>query len=619
MKAALLEVVSGMPRFYRAAPSMVAALLACVVSAASAGAQTTAPDSERPPLGATITVDALGGLPSSENLFSLLDTVIPDVIGDRIDTGGVSAAAAARVGAHGSSWTQTIFRVGDADITDPIGNGAPLLVPGVDQWERVEAATGLMPIDVSAPGMAVTLMPRHPAASWMRAIEFLGTPPALAAGNETDSPPAITRLNSWAHTNLFLSGPLDPSNPGNLSALLSATWTRSTHFERDNTTVIDANLSSAFLNIASKLTTDDEIRLTGWGQRTRDAAPNHLAFGQPSAGEQDTGLHLQAAWQHGAANADAGVRLFGSYTMCRRATDLVAPSVIVVERLTDGPVPSLVDPNVGTDRVWSIGARVNRTFSPAPDVRHTVLAGVDFSGASASVRSAFTGRVGELVDGLPARVWDFTVPLAGSDWRSSSLSLFVSDTAAIAPWLTVNGGLRFEALSGSTDSASNEISWRNLLPRAGVHLAMTDFWQLAAFGQYGRYADRLPLSDLAYGDPNAPTAKMYRWNATSAGVPQQSAIGPLVQRWGPGTGGDPAFSAIDPALQRPVMDEAVLGFEARPNRSTFLRIAVIGRRETNLIGAVDVGVPTSTHSRSASPIPASISRQDAGRSDSAVL
>src|SRR5882724_11273545 len=97
MKAALLEVVSGMPRFYRAAPSMVAALLACVVSAASAGAQTTAPASERPPLGATITVDALGGLPSSENLFSLLDTVIPDVIGDRIDTGGVSAAAAARV------------------------------------------------------------------------------------------------------------------------------------------------------------------------------------------------------------------------------------------------------------------------------------------------------------------------------------------------------------------------------------------------------------------------------------------------------------------------------------------------------------------------------------------
>jgi hypothetical protein len=575
---------------------MVAALLACAGSAAPSLAQTTNPAPERPPLGASITVDALGGLPSSANLFSLLDTVIPDVIADRIDTGGVSAGAAARLGAHGSTWTQTIFRVGDADITDPIGNGAPLLIPGVDQWERVEAATGMMPIDVSAPGMAVSLAPRHPAASWMRTFEFLGSPPALDAGSDTATPPAITRLNSWAHTNLFLSGPLDQSDPGRLGALLSATWTRSTHFERNSTNVIDANLSSAFLNLVGKPSTGDEIRATGWAQRARDAAPNHVAFGQPSAGEQDTGLHLQAAWQHASANADAGVRAFGSYTLGRRATDLAATPVIVVERLTDGPVPSLVDPDVGTDRVWSVGARINRTFGTSSSARHAVLAGVDFSGADAKVRSAFSGRIGELVDGLPARVWDFTVPLAASDWHASSLALFVSDTAAVAPHLTVNGGLRFEALSGSTASSSTEISWRSLLPRAGVHVAMTDFWQLAAFGQYGRYADRLPLGDLAYGDPNAPTANMYRWNATSAGVPQPGAIGPLVQRWGPGTGGDAAFSAIDPALKRPLMDEAVLGFEARPHPSTFLRIAVIGRRQKNLIGAVDIGVPASTYS-----------------------
>ena len=598
---------------------MVAALLACAGSAAPSLAQTPPPAPERPPLGASITVDALGGLPSSANLFSLLDTVVPDVIADRIDTGGVSAGAAARVGAHGSTWTQTIFRVGDADITDPIGNGAPLLIPGVDQWERVEVATGMMPIDVSAPGMAVSLAPRHPAASWMRTIEFLGSPPALDAGSDTATPPAIARLNSWAHTNLFLSGPLDASDPGRLGALLSATWTRSTHFERNGTNVIDANLSSAFLNIVSRPATGDEIRLTGWAQRARDAAPNHVAFGQPSAGEQDTGLHLQAAWQHGAANADAGVRAFGSYTLGRRATDLVAPPVIVVERLTDGPVPSLVDPDVGTDRVWSIGARVNRTFGTASDARHTVLAGVDFSGADAKVRSAFAGRVGELVDGLPARVWDFTVPVAASDWHSSSLALFVSDTAAIAPRLTVSGGLRFEALSGSSASSASEISWRSLLPRAGVHVAMTDFWQLAAFGQYGRYADRLPLSDLAYGDPNAPTAKMYRWNATSAGLPQPGAIGPLVQRWGPGTGGDASFSGIDPGLKRPVMDEAVLGFEARPHPSTFLRIAVIGRRETHLIGAVDVGVPASTYSTIGVADPGIDLIGIAGRSDPALL
>ena len=58
-------------------------------------------------------------------------------------------------------------------------------MPGVDVWERVDVATGLMPIDVGAPGMAVTLTPRRPAASSMRAIELFGSPPLFNAGSAT--------------------------------------------------------------------------------------------------------------------------------------------------------------------------------------------------------------------------------------------------------------------------------------------------------------------------------------------------------------------------------------------------------------------------------------------------
>src|SRR5881397_2685577 len=165
IKAALLEVVSGMPRFYRAVRA-AAVIVALVATAGVARAQTSPtprPSQERPTLGASVTVDALGSLPSSANLFSLLDTVVPDVIADRIDTGGLSAGAAARVGAHGSTWTQTLFTLGDVDITDPNGTGAPLLLPGADTWQRADVTTGLMPIERSAPGLAVTLIPRTPA------------------------------------------------------------------------------------------------------------------------------------------------------------------------------------------------------------------------------------------------------------------------------------------------------------------------------------------------------------------------------------------------------------------------------------------------------------------------
>jgi hypothetical protein len=599
MKAAPLEGVSGIHRFYRAVRagltgSAVVALLAAATDARAQTPPTPPASQERPPLGASVTVDALGSLPSSANLFSLLDTVVPDVIADRIDTGGLSAGAAARVGAHGSTWTQTIFRVGDADITSPTGTGVPLLIPGVDQWERVDVATGLMPIDVSAPGMAVSLVPRRPGTSWTRRFGFQGSPPALNAGRADASPVAITRLNSWAHTDLLLSGPLVADR---LAALLSASWTRSSRFERGRPNVIDGNLSSAFLNILSTPTAADQIRLIGWGQRARDAAPHHIPFGQPSAGEQETGLHAQAAWQHRAAEADLGLRAFASYTLGRRATDLVAPAVIVVERLTDGPIPALLEPGIGTDRTWTIGARIDGASggSAARNPAHRIVAGVDFSGGSATAQSTFAGRVGELINGAPARVWDFVDPPQFSDWRSSTLAVFAADAVAIAPGVTLSGGLRFERTIGSAAAGVTAINWHTLLPRAGVHWAVTDFWQLSVFGDYGRYGHRLPLRDLAYGDPTAPTASMYRWNATVAGTPQQSAIGPLVQRWGPGSGGIVGFSTIDPALTRPVMEEAVLGFEGRPRPSTFVRLAAIGRREPNLVGVVDVGAPESSY------------------------
>src|SRR3954468_24936477 len=74
------------------------------VSFAIPGAsQTTSDPIERAPLGSTLTVDALGDLPSGGNLFTLLDTVVPEVITDRVDTGGLTTGSASRIGAHGSS------------------------------------------------------------------------------------------------------------------------------------------------------------------------------------------------------------------------------------------------------------------------------------------------------------------------------------------------------------------------------------------------------------------------------------------------------------------------------------------------------------------------------------
>src|SRR4029077_11266270 len=102
-------------------------------------------------------------------------------------------------------------------------------------------------------------------------------------------------------------------------------------------------------------------------------------------------------------DVDGGLRAFASYTRGQRTTDLAAPSVVVVESLRDGPVPSLLDPGIGTDRTWSVGARLNRSFAPrdaGSSARSALLAGVDVTGGASTVQSTFAGRVGELINGL---------------------------------------------------------------------------------------------------------------------------------------------------------------------------------------------------------------------------
>jgi hypothetical protein len=582
MKAAAF---SGMSTYYL--------LIGCCLVALDARAQEPPAFQERPPLGAEITVDAIGTLPSSANLFALLDTVVPDVIADRIDDGGTAAGAPSLVGAHGSSWTQTSYRVGDADITNPTMTGVPLLMPGVEVWEHVSVATGMMPIDVGAAGMAVTLFPRRPAAdAWTRTIEITGSAPAFNASTHTGSAPAISRLDAWGHGNLIVAGPLRAESPSGQTALFSATWNRASYVERNEVTAHDATLASGFLNVTSTLAGGDTVRVIGWGQRTRDAAPHHVVFNQPAAGLQQTGGHGQASWQHLLGDGSGGVRAFGAFTLGHRSTDLAPPAVAVMDRLRDGPVPELLNPGVGTDRTWSVGLRLNRTIG---DARHRLFAGVDLSGASATMRSAFAGRVGELLNGAPARVWDFTVPPANSAWGERWFDGFAGASFTVTPRFLVDAGVRVETIDGSADAHAGTIGWRNLLPRGGFSLRLLDRGGLVGFGQVSRYGHRLPLTDLAYGDPTAPTASIYRWNATTAGVPRPADIGPLVQRLGPGSGGVAGFSTIDPELKRPVMDEVVVGLESRPHPALFVRVAALARRETRMVSVVDVGVPESMY------------------------
>ena len=554
-------------------------------------AQTPQPAAERQPLGKSHTGDQIADLPSGATIFSLLDSAIPEVISDRVDAGSLTPGQPAHFGTHGSSWTQTMFRIGQVDVSDPGASGTPLVLPGVLAWQRIDVATGAMPLGVNAPGLAITLVPRRPTSAWTRSIELFGAPPSRTATTSTTGPPAISRLKSWTSGSVLASGPLIPNR---LGMVLEASWTKATRFERDDPTELNEKLGSVFTHLVFTPTRRDEVRFIGWVQGTRSPFAHRLAYAQPTASEHGTSVHVQSEWERrgaiGSRAKDSVLTGFISFSARRRTTDLQPVTAIVTERLTGGPVPDLVAP-LGTDKAWSLGGRLTPTTW---DRRHAPQAGITLSGGSARVRTPFSVRVGELVDGVPARVWDYYAPGIDSQWHQATFSLFAGDTVRIQPRLTIDGGLRFDWVGAGAAANAQGISWHDLFPSAGLRWELTDFKRIAAVVRFNRYGHRLPLGDLAYGDWLAPTANVFQWTATGAD-PEVQQLGALISRVGPGAGGDPGFTSIDPQLERPYTNELTLGFESRPNNRTVLRLTGLARQEGQLIGLVNTGVPESSY------------------------
>ncbi|MEP7306884.1 MAG: TonB-dependent receptor [Acidobacteriota bacterium] len=545
---------------------------------------------ERPMLGSTFTAPVLADLPTGTNLYSVFDAIPAEVISDRVDTGGLYSGQAARVGSHGSSWTQTLFRLGEVDITNPDGTGTPMLVPGVYVWDRVDVTTGLMPIEMNAPGMAVTLVPRRPSSIWTRQVEFVGAGTALLARQAPTNPPGLATQHSLADGHVLLSGPIIP---GRLGIVFAGGATTSTRFERADPRLIDSTIASAFTHLVFTPNLRNEVRAIGWVEHASYPYANRVAFAQPLAAESVDAEHGQISWEHKTAT-DGQAALFASFARRAQSHDLQATSALVAERLTAGPIPELLHPANGSALTWSVGTRFKMGSLSATSTGHVLRGGVSVSGASATSRSSFNGRIGELIAGVPARVWDYTSPTVDSQWGQTSFVAYGADTITLRPGLTLEAGVRFEALRASAEGSASAIVWRNWLPRANLRWEIVDYAKIAAVAGFARYGNRLPLNDLAVGDPAAPFARVYRWD-TNAASPRLADLGPLVARVGPGTGGNNQFTAIDPNIVRPYMDEFVAGFESRPRAGTLIRLAALARREKQLLGLVNIGVPESAY------------------------
>jgi hypothetical protein len=201
--------------------------------------------------------------------------------------------------------------------------------------------------------------------------------------------------------------------------------------------------------------------------------------------------------------------------------------------------------------------------------------------------------VAELVGGLPARVWEYSSP-GKMRWTSSDLGAYVVDHIALPRRVSIDLGARLDATSGAAHGGTGRISWFSLTPRAYGRWAIDERARFSLFGGYARYAHRLPLDYLAFGDPAAPAGRVYRWNDADADrALDEGERGTLVGLVGACCSAG-HLAGIDPELRRPYTAEWIGGGEARV-ADWSLRIIGVSRIEHDLIGSINTGVQASDY------------------------
>jgi len=534
--------------------------------------------------------DALArDLPSSRSGWSLLETVEPAAVVDRIQGAGLYPGEAGRFSMRGAPWSQNAVRLDGVDVTDPLRGGTPLFLPDVDSLQAIEATSALAPAEYSVPGVTLALASREPPSTWAGTAQGYSLGSGLQSREAAGGSPSIARFGSLVDASVLAGGPVAGDR---LRLLAAGRLARARRVERADPLEIESRLLTGSLRLAWRAGERDSLGLIALAQATEGPLAARARYPGDPVSEHADALGAVASWVHegdrGAASAFAG---FTRGTFVPQIQGRVADGT--VERLRDGPVSELVFPSRSRRSSWTVGGRLALRASTLGGVWHAPRFGLALQGSSLTDRTGTDGPVPETVDGLAARVWEYT-------WKGPDARRHVYDFAAWASeplvWrdrLFVEAGLRLERTTGAAEGAAQGVSWTSLLPRVSARLRLLDAGRLTLLGGWGEYRHRLLLDQLALGDPNAPQASVHRWtDANRDSLYQPAERGVLVARVGPGKG-DGSLAGIDPGLRPARTREFVAGVEVSPGEDFVLGLTFFDRRESDLVESVDVGVPVS--------------------------
>ncbi|HEV8398146.1 MAG TPA: TonB-dependent receptor [Vicinamibacterales bacterium] len=530
----------------------------------------------------------LSDLPSGRTAWSLLDTAHPFVITDRMDNGGLWSARAAKLGGSGPSWNQTQFRLDGLDVTDTRDGGAPAIYPDLGLFDAVQVETARLGVDTAGPGLAISLIPKHPGEVWSGSGEAFVTPGSWQPDPEPGIAPPLGRYDHWTDASLSASGPMT----GRTGLFASIRGTNGSRFERGDPLELSNNIASLYGHLVGTAGTDRELRVTTALSRATRPFEGRARYANRDIDERGRTVLGQAAVEQ--VRGGQLLAVSGGFHRVSNEPQVTANSQGAnIERLLDGPPRSLGDAADTISQRWTLAA----SLAPAPGrwlrESHQLRVGATVSGARVTNKALFQPVFGELVDGVPARVWDIRYKGVRSKWASTAVNAFASDRWELTPRFTVNAGVRFDHDSGSAEGAANGIGWTTALPRFTLRWAPRENSPLTVTAGYSWYRDRLPLNYLSVGDPNGPTGTVSRWDDRNGDFFfAPSEVTPIAYIGSCCANNVASVIAAD--LKAPYAAEFFIGAEHRMG-AWRMRMTGVDRREHRLTALVNTGIPLSDY------------------------
>lgn len=536
--------------------------------------------------GSTFDEGLLDALPSGRSPWSVVETADAAAIVDRIDGGGLTTGRPGLIGVNGTSSTETSYLWNGRDITRPDATGLPLVYPDFASLGSLSLGSALLPVDLRGPG-GVVLMNAAPAPSKWSGRAEIAVAPASSAREDAPAPTS-DRLSGWTAVNLRTAGPAF-ANRLRLSG--SATRTTMERKERGAPVKLLAEVTSVSLTSVTRTSPNHELTTAvALSDTRREEAQPIDAF--PDAMAVDLGGRFRIQRRDGGSWSLAG-------TYQRLALDAARPdpnAVTVVDPIRDGPLVDRLPGHARRASVWGVEMNWAATSRAWIGWSHAWRTGVSLS--RTRVGSDWLAEPvtrGEVVNDRPARLWTYASGGRHSIWTRMEVAGFVADQVAFGDRLDLEAGVRVDATNAF------DIGWAIISPRIRVRWHIRDTVDIVS--GYARYAHRLPLTALAFGDPAAPSTDVRLWDDRNAdGVPQAGEAGTLIARLGPGSGeGD--RSSIDADLAGPWTDEIVAGLDWKPTSRFRLGVTGLRRRDRRLIASVNAGLLPSDFSVRLRPDP----------------